>query len=73
MIRTERQLWVGPGWAYFTSVRNHILGLKILINIRPLSIDGAMLIYAFYTQGLIPTAKIWYFKACLAVGINPWV
>ncbi len=37
---------IGPCIPYFTSVRNHILGLKILINIRPLSIDGAMLIYA---------------------------
>ena len=41
-----KYLKVGLGWAYLTSTRNHILGLKILINICPLSIAPAMLIVA---------------------------
>ena len=31
-----------------------------------------MLMYAFYTQGLIPTDKIWYIKACLLAEVDLW-
>ena len=45
---------------YFTSVRIHILGLKLLINICALWIDGAMLIFAvmhYCNRSVLPVGQ----------------